>query len=816
MRIYYFFLLLLLFFFSSNVLLAQLTVIQGAGLGMTPLQLVQSMLMGPGATISNVTYNGSSANITSNQIGSFQCIGGAYGQLGLSSGVIISSGTAIGAIGPNLTESFTGSIPNGAGDPDLTILADTITHDAAVIEFDYVPVSDTIQFKYVFGTEEFMFYCNQFNDPFGIFVSGPGISGPFSNNSIDIALLPGNNNYVTVNNLCSDTIPLWFNPQGGIYFQYNYLTYVLTAWQIIQPCQTYHIKIAISDAKDYALDAGAFLGQNNFSTAGFSVGNTCTHPELGHFAVAGCSDATVTIHLLANAIVNDTIPYTIGGTAVNGIDYATISDFVVIPAGSDSAFVTINPFMDIVPTGNKTVILGFQTLNCNGETTFQDTISIRPNYPLIVNLRNDTTICQNPITITASHTGGQAPYNYLWNTGSILPQITVTPSIGPNLYYVDVTDDCSSTDRDSVIITATNSPVITNTNLISSVCTGYSTNIVLQSSIPGSIFSWTATCGDPNISGYSAGSGPTITQPLNNTGTTIDTVTYHVFVTAIGCSSSQPKNFKVAVAPVPQVSYTLCTDAITTTDAVPFTLKGGLPFGGTYAGTGVNAGQFNPGASGTGSKTITYSYTNMYGCTNAATLNITVLNPPPFFCNNPVTDVRDNQQYPTVKLGTQCWMAANLNYGSQVPSSSMQWDNCIAEKYCLNDNSAKCSSLGGLYQWDELMQFVTAQSTKGLCPPSWHIPSENEWNELFSLYINNGFAGSPLKYSGYSGFNALLNGIRFDNRNWDFDTFASFFWSSTSQGSYKAWAHAMNSINPSVSYYPSNRSNAFYVRCIKN
>lgn len=212
MRIYYFFLLLLLFFFSSNVLLAQLTVTQGAGLGMTPLQLVQSMLMGPGATVSNVTFNGSSANITSNQIGSFQCIGGAYGQLGLSSGVIISSGTAVGAMGPNLTESFTGSIPNGAGDPDLTILADTLTHDAAVIEFDYVPVSDTITFKYVFGTEEFMFYCNQFNDPFGIFVSGPGISGPFSNNSIDIALLPGNNNYVTVNNLCSDTIPLWFNP----------------------------------------------------------------------------------------------------------------------------------------------------------------------------------------------------------------------------------------------------------------------------------------------------------------------------------------------------------------------------------------------------------------------------------------------------------------------------------------------------------------------------------------------------------------------------------------------------------------------------
>jgi uncharacterized protein (TIGR02145 family) len=85
---------------------------------------------------------------------------------------------------------------------------------------------------------------------------------------------------------------------------------------------------------------------------------------------------------------------------------------------------------------------------------------------------------------------------------------------------------------------------------------------------------------------------------------------------------------------------------------------------------------------------------------------------------------------------------------------------------------------------------------------------------LFTFYISNGFAGSPLKYTGYSGFNAFLTGVRFNNVQFDFSNFAVMFWSSASHGPRKAWAHGMNSFNPSVSYYPSHRNNAFPVRCI--
>ena len=86
--------------------------------------------------------------------------------------------------------------------------------------------------------------------------------------------------------------------------------------------------------------------------------------------------------------------------------------------------------------------------------------------------------------------------------------------------------------------------------------------------------------------------------------------------------------------------------------------------------------------------------------------------------------------------------------------------------------------------------------------------TETDWNTLFKEYTNNGFANSPLKYSGFSGFNALLNGARPLNEKRDYAGFATFFWSSTAHGVNKAWAHGMNDIDPSVSLYPAFRINA--------
>ena len=346
-------------------------------------------------------------------------------------------------------------------------------------------------------------------------------------------------------------------------------------------------------------------------------------------------------------------------------------------------------------------------------------------------------------------------------------------------------------------------------------CPGQTTNVVIASHVSGATFTWTATGSTAQVSGYASGSGNTVQQTLLNSGYSIETVTYHVTPVANGCTGTA-SNLLVSVNPNPMVTFTQCWDPTLTTTSKPISLKGATPLGGTFTGPGVTSGVFYPALAGTGTHTISYGSLNSYGCSASSTQTITVISPLAFSCGNGLVDVRDNKSYPTVDIGGQCWMAANLDYGTSVSGALTQRDNCVQEKFCYNDNAANCTTLGGLYQWDELMQYTAASSAQGLCPPDWHIPTEAEWNTLFNYFISNGFAGSALKVTGYSGFNAFLDGVRFKNVNWNFLDFATLFWSSTQKGALKAWAHGMNTYNPSVSFYPAGRYNAFSVRCMKD
>jgi uncharacterized protein (TIGR02145 family) len=285
------------------------------------------------------------------------------------------------------------------------------------------------------------------------------------------------------------------------------------------------------------------------------------------------------------------------------------------------------------------------------------------------------------------------------------------------------------------------------------------------------------------------------------------------------CTSNNPASsiqYPVSVSPAPPVTFSPCFDTVTTTNAKPIKLKGGIPPGGTYSGPGVSNGYFYPNLAGTGTKTITYSYTNYALCSASAQSLIHSFTHSLIPCGQPITDIRDGKTYQTVQIGSQCWMAANLNYGTMIPVNTHQRDNCIPEKYLQPPPSLPQPGEGSVYQWDELMDYSDTEKAQGLCPPGWHVPSESDWETLFANWTNNAFAGAPLKYTGYSGFNAFLNGAVFFNRNWYLQEFATLFWSSTSHGPFKAWAHGMNEYNYSVSYYPSNRSNAFTVRCTQD
>jgi uncharacterized protein (TIGR02145 family) len=338
---------------------------------------------------------------------------------------------------------------------------------------------------------------------------------------------------------------------------------------------------------------------------------------------------------------------------------------------------------------------------------------------------------------------------------------------------------------------------------------------VLTSGVALPSFAWSCVPSSVEVGGCTAGTGNAISQVLTNSGFDAETAMYTVSPSANGCPGI-PNTVTVTINPLPATAFPVCLDPVVTNTTKPVVLKGGTPPGGTYSGPGVALGIFDPSLAGLGNLTLTYSYTNVYGCVQSATHPITVIATPFFSCGNLLTDVRDGKTYPTVGIGGQCWMAANLDYGTVQPAATDQTDNCLPEKYCFGNNPANCGTSGGMYQWDEAMGYSPLPGSRGLCPPDWHVPTENEWQSLFLQYISNGFAGNPLKYTGFSNFNALLSGVRFNDVVWDFNNFAVFFWSSTPIGTHKAWAHGMNTFNPSVSYYPSLRNNSFPVRCIKD
>ena len=142
----------------------------------------------------------------------------------------------------------------------------------------------------------------------------------------------------------------------------------------------------------------------------------------------------------------------------------------------------------------------------------------------------------------------------------------------------------------------------------------------------------------------------------------------------------------------------------------------------------------------------------------------------PVVCGQPFTDTRNGKTYNTVLIGSQCWMAQNLNIGVRINSTVNQTNIGTIEKNCYAENEANCTIYGGLYQWEELMNYTTSSSAlpsgrRGICPTGWHIPSDAEFCQL-EFYLDptvncNGTdligtdAGGKMKATETSSTNAL-------------------------------------------------------------
>ena len=493
-------------------------------------------------------------------------------------------------------------------------------------------------------------------------------------------------------------------------------------------------------------------------------------------------------NLIAQTISNS-------GTTTEFLTYNVVpSAFGCPPGPSQNVIVTIKPNPSVTNT-----VLNYQ--QCSAATTG---IALQSSV-------TGTTFSWVASGSSASVSG------YSNSAGPVIAQTLVNSGFNIETVTYQVTPVAGGCTGNVTTFTVTVYPVpnAVPTPATDVICSGAMTGITISSGVAGATFSWIPAGSSPSVTGFSPGTGSLIQQTLDNSGYSVETVTYTIIPTANGCSGITSAAL-ITVNPLPAVSFPTCFDTYTTTTAQSILLKGAIPAGGTYSGTGVAGNLFVPSVAGPGAHAITYSYSNVYGCSSAASQTINVIVPVPFTCGNLHTDIRDSQGYPTALIGTQCWISVNLNYGNTIPSGQMQRDNCQFEKYCFGDVPGNCTTFGGLYQWDEMMMYSALSNAQGFCPPDWHVPNEADWLALFSTFTNNGFAGSPLKYSGFSGFNAFLSGVRFNNVQWDFSNFAIMYWSSSAHGAIKAWAHGMNSFNPSVSYYPSHRNNSFPIRCIKD
>ena len=413
-----------------------------------PLWLVDNVLLGGGIAASNITYQGDSS-----QIGWFSAVNT---NLGLDSGVVLCTGDVYEldpdtAIFPNVTSVVL--------DPDLLLVANSVpgmigqifavtsVNDIAILEFDFIPTSDSLSFKYAFGSEEYFAWENSaFNDVFGFFLSGPGIAGPWSspagfpNGSVNLAVVPNSLPPLPI------TISTIHNGQNGVitpinqqYFVPNQgtaldtiatadgLTTVLTARALVQCGETYHIRLAIADGTDQGLSSFVWLDAGSF----FS-------PELE------IVDDLDIDSLVMNIPCNSTIKLSASGGA--GATYEWYDSTATLI--STDSFLTVGPGTYWVEATSSGCPVISDTLKVVADASPSFDLGLDYNIP-----------CNTKALLDPVVTGGLGSlfYQYSWNTGSDSSSIMVPAGS----YILDVDDGTGCNFKDTIIITEDTIPHVT-------------------------------------------------------------------------------------------------------------------------------------------------------------------------------------------------------------------------------------------------------------------------------------------------------------------------------------------------------------------
>ncbi len=428
-------------------------------------ELVRNIFVRGGCNnISNIRAIGPNAGI-----GFFE---NGLNSIGLDRGIILSTGPISHASGPNSVTDKSGSYNYNNGDPDLDLLSGTQVRDRIGLEFDFVPLDSFVTFRYVFASEEYCeFVGSVYNDVFGFFISGPGISGPFSDNSSNIALIPGSNSFVSINSVNHQQNNAYFVRndlpadalQCGIptasspylpFVQYDGFTRQLTASLKLIPCETYHLRLVVADVGDNHYDSAVFLEAESFNIGGAVSLTGYSSVNGSVIASEGCGDGFFQFRRVdvQNRGTPITVRYSVSAaqsTAVEGVDFAPLPGIATIPAGQVSVNVPVDIYNDGIIEPLERLVLELNIpCACYSDTAV---MYIADPPPLSVNTP-DAGVCNGePAQLSAVLTGGRPPFRYAWSNGANTPTQTVLPAT-PSHYSVSVTDGCGSTASDTAFV----------------------------------------------------------------------------------------------------------------------------------------------------------------------------------------------------------------------------------------------------------------------------------------------------------------------------------------------------------------------------
>lgn len=458
MRVSFLSLFLMLFYLPS---IAQMTVV-----GSQTANDLAQMLAGPGVTVSNAVFS----NCELQAEGKFWVTPPNISNLGIDSGIVLTSGTAqngapgVGVNAPAGVNST--SWPTNYSDADLTTLAGFPSRDACVLEFDFIPLGDSVKFDYVFGSCEYPSYtCSSFNDVFGFFISGPGITGPFQNNAKNIAIVPtttacpvgvntvhlltpGGNCCNPAANCFNQTPPCstltvaqmmnYFICNGnGTTVMYPGFTSVFTAFAQVVPCSTYHLKLAVCDASDQILDSGVFLKAGSLTSNSITMTAISNLTNPYPYIVEGCTPGFVKVKRNVATPFPFVFHYSVGGVATYPADYnvSTIPagdpfGQVTIPAGDTVAYLVITPLQDGITEGIEELKI-YQFAPCSNDVV--DSVSLFISDSIVIHiLTSDTTVCAEDSVHILVY--GSDSLTYAWTPAVNINNPNIKePTVSPNI-----------------------------------------------------------------------------------------------------------------------------------------------------------------------------------------------------------------------------------------------------------------------------------------------------------------------------------------------------------------------------------------------